>query len=69
MSSVGPVVVDTGVFVAVLSASSKPHVDPYADVLVGRNILISFVWPSVPFQKLSYRKLPGAGVVLVLIEL
>ena len=39
----GPVVVDTGVFGADLSASSKPLADIYADMLEGRNILISFV--------------------------
>ena len=39
----GPVVVDTGVFGADLSPSSKPLADLYADVLAGRNILISFV--------------------------
>ena len=39
----GPVVVDTGVFGADLSPSSKPLADLYADVLAGRNILISFI--------------------------
>lgn len=39
----GPVVVDTGVFGADLSPSSKPLADRYADMLTGRNILISFV--------------------------
>ena len=39
----GPVVVDAGVFGADLSASSKPLADLYAEVLGGRNILISFV--------------------------
>ena len=38
-----PVVVDTGVFGADLSPTSKPLADLYADVLAGRNILISFV--------------------------
>lgn len=40
---IGPVVVDTGVFGADLSASSKPLADLYANLLDGRNILISFV--------------------------
>ena len=39
----GPVVVDAGVFGADLSPSSKPLADLYADVLAGRNILISFI--------------------------
>ena len=39
----GPVVVDTGVFGADLSPTSKPHAHLYADVLAGRNILISFI--------------------------
>jgi tRNA(fMet)-specific endonuclease VapC len=39
---VGPVVVDTGVFGADLSESSKPLADLYAALLDGRNILISF---------------------------
>ena len=39
----GPVVVDTGVFGADLSASSKPLADLYAQLLEGRNVLISFV--------------------------
>ena len=39
----GPVVVDTGVFGADLSPSTKPLADLYEDVLAGRNILISFV--------------------------
>ena len=39
----GPVVVDTGVFGTDLSPSSKPLADLYADVLAGRNILISFI--------------------------
>ena len=39
----GPVVVDTGVFGADLRSSSKLLADLYAEVLVGRNILISFV--------------------------
>ena len=39
----GPVLVDTGVFGADLSPSSKPLADLYADVLAGRNILISFI--------------------------
>ena len=41
--ALGPVVVDTGVFGADLTRSSKPLADLYADVLAGRNILISFV--------------------------
>ena len=39
----GPVVVDTGVFGADLSASSRPLADAYAELLSGRAILISFV--------------------------
>lgn len=39
----GPVLVDTGVFGADRSPTSKPLADLYAEVLVGRNILISFV--------------------------
>jgi predicted nucleic acid-binding protein len=39
---VGPVVVDTGVFGADLSESSKPLADLYSTLLDGRNILISF---------------------------
>jgi predicted nucleic acid-binding protein len=42
-AKMGPVVVDTGVFGADLSATSKPLADLYGDVLTGRSILISFV--------------------------
>ena len=43
MSGVGPVVVDTGVFGADLSASSKPLADLYEAMLADREVLISFV--------------------------
>lgn len=39
----GPVVVDTGVFGADLSASSKPLADLYEAMLADREVLISFV--------------------------
>lgn len=39
----GPVVVDTGVFGADLSASSKALADLYGSLLKNRNILISFI--------------------------
>lgn len=39
----GPVVVDTGVFGADLSPSSRKLANLYAEVLAGRSILISFV--------------------------
>jgi predicted nucleic acid-binding protein len=43
VAKLGPVVVDTGVFGADLSATSKPLANLYGDVLAGRSILISFV--------------------------
>ena len=41
--AIGPVVLDTGVFGADLTPSSKALADLYTDMLAGRDILISFV--------------------------